>query len=435
MKTLHTTSTREQQAWSEVGRTEVRPRTAAVFACLFLASLVVVGTAQMLDPDTRRSFGALRPALRSADASPGIHASWARAVAANDRLLEALDETETALEDASPLRALVRPAIGRALVHWGGVGNRRVVLGTDGWLAYRPGALYVVGKPFLDPAVLARRRAATPSWRCASEPDPRPAMLQLKRQLAARGIRLVVMPVPTKPMLYPASVGAGHSREPVLPERLANPSFDQLRNELEAAGIEVFDPLPALAAARAVGEEVFLRTDSHWSPHGVRAVSRALAARLEARGQDLGPARRWRREAQMQSGPGDLARMLEPASTARETVSLERVVGPDGMPWQPDAQARVLLLGDSFTNVFSDPSLGWGSAGGLAAQLAAELGRGIDRIAVNAGGASGARHRLAAALGRGPRLAGKTVVVWQFAVRELSSGDWPRIALPAPVGP
>jgi len=30
------------------------------------------------------------------------------------------------------------------------------------------------------------------------------------------------------------------------------------------------------------------------------------------------------------------------------------------------------------------------------------------------------------------RLAGKRVVVWQFAARELSAGDWRVIPLPAP---
>ena len=54
----------------------------------------------------------------------------------------------------------------------------------------------------------------------------------------------------------------------------------------------------------------------------------------------------------------------------------------------------------------------------------------MDRIAINAGGAWSARERLADELRRGSdRLAGKRVVVYEFAARELTSGDWRRIEL------
>jgi len=94
-------------------------------------------------------------------------------------------------------------------------------------------------------------------------------------------------------------------------------------------------------------------------------------------------------------------------------------------PWESDPKADVLLLGDSFTNVFSMEPMGWGTAAGLGPQLARSLGRGVDVIAQNDSGAFATREALARAIGAGDdRLAGKKVVIWEFASRELSVGDW-----------
>jgi hypothetical protein len=88
------------------------------------------------------------------------------------------------------------------------------------------------------------------------------------------------------------------------------------------------------------------------------------------------------------------------------------------------------VLGDSFTNVFSQPDLGWGAGAGLAEQLAYHLEAPVDRIAINAGGAHASREELARSLARGEgRLTGTQVVILQFAVRELSFGDWRVIPL------
>ena len=107
------------------------------------------------------------------------------------------------------------------------------------------------------------------------------------------------------------------------------------------------------------------------------------------------------------------------------TVTVNQVQGADGQPWQPRESADVLLLGDSFTNIFSAPSMGWGEGAGLAPHLARALGRDIDLIAQNDSGAFATRKLLSEALGAGEdRLAGKKVVIWELAARELAAGDW-----------
>ena len=114
-----------------------------------------------------------------------------------------------------------------------------------------------------------------------------------------------------------------------------------------------------------------------------------------------------------------------------ETVTLQRVLGDGGRSWKPETGAAVLLLGDSYTNIFSAPEMGWGTSAGLAEHLAVELQQPLDQIARNADGAHATRQQLARELTADKdRLAGKRVVIWQFTVRELCSGDWPTIPLP-----
>jgi alginate O-acetyltransferase complex protein AlgJ len=98
------------------------------------------------------------------------------------------------------------------------------------------------------------------------------------------------------------------------------------------------------------------------------------------------------------------------------------VLASDGTPWRPSRSADVLVLGDSFSNIYSLASMRWGESAGLVEQLGYVLQRPIDRIVQNDEGAYATRAMLRRA--GEERLAGKRVVIWQFAARELVSGDW-----------
>jgi alginate O-acetyltransferase complex protein AlgJ len=69
--------------------------------------------------------------------------------------------------------------------------------------------------------------------------------------------------------------------------------------------------------------------------------------------------------------------------------------------------------------------MGWGDASGLVEHLALELGLPLDAITRNDAGSFATREMLAKELERGnDRLAGKKLVIWEFAARELAWGDW-----------
>jgi alginate O-acetyltransferase complex protein AlgJ len=150
---------------------------------------------------------------------------------------------------------------------------------------------------------------------------------------------------------------------------------------------------------------------------------------------------RFTRERRQISHRGDIAALLD-LDGPPETVEI-RPLQPTPKESRP---APVIVLGDSYTNIYASAEAfagagetddaGWGSDAGLAEQLAFHLGAPVERIALNDDGAFASRLELARRV-RAARRAGRdpfdgvSVVVWQFATRELSLGDWRHIDLDA----
>jgi hypothetical protein len=417
---------RERIAKIEIGHTDVSPVLAWVLIAVFLA---VIATVPLVDLLTgRASNTGVTPGSLAAVGPVVRQEGW---IAGSYALLRQMHQLEDGLERKSWLGAALLPRAQRVLTVLG-VGNEKVYLGRDRWLYYTPDVQYVTGFPFLDRNVLKRRRLGGPAWENGPQPDPIPALLDFQRQLARRGIVLLVMPTPLKPMIEPEGLGAGSSVAPPL----ENPSWPDFVRRLGAAGLQIFDPSPLLAQEKAAhGQPQYLRTDTHWTPQAMDLVARQLAERVRTLGH-LGPAAGagYFRQAQNVSNTGDLAVLLTLPAThplkEPESAAIQRVETAEGDQWKADPKSAVLLLGDSFTNIYSQSDLGWGTGAGLAEQLSYYLGRPVDRLALNSGGALNTRQRLAQDLATGnDRLAGKKVVVYQFAMRELAIGDWRLIAM------
>jgi alginate O-acetyltransferase complex protein AlgJ len=407
-----TSEERERQAERELGHTEISRGTALALVVPFLAMIVAVPAWQLgvAPPDAR-------PLVAGVPSACTLH------------------RFERALEDDSPIGDWLLPRLQLVLSRDLGVGNEQVYLGEEGWLYHRPGVDYVVGPGFLAPDVLTARSHATSACEGAVDPDPVVAIADFSAQLAARDVRLLVVPTPVKAVVAPERL-AERAKGP-----LQNPSFERFVAELAARGVEVFDPTPLL-----LGPGSYLATDTHWRPEAMERVAAALAAKLPP---SATPAPRYERGTATARHAGDLALLLNlPDGSAlypAEEVEIHPIVA-DGAPWRPVAGAEVLLLGDSFSNVYSDAKafeserLGaassWGAGAGLAEQIAWHGARAVDRIVRNAGGAHAAREGLAAEVARDAatgrdRLAGTRVVIWQFAMRELAQGDWKPVPLAA----
>jgi len=193
-------------------------------------------------------------------------------------------------------------------------------------------------------------------------------------------------------------------------------------NDLRRDGVLVFDPSEALAAARRTGPQ-YLATDTHWRPETMEVAAERLGDFIAAHvGLPVIADPGYRLERPEVRNTGDIARMLDLPDDARlfppETVWLRRVLQADGSPWRSSRDADVLLLGDSFSNVYALESMGWGTSAGLAEQLSYTLRRPVDRLVQNDEGAFATRAMLRQDPGR---LDGKRVVVYQFAARELNA--------------
>lgn len=125
-------------------------------------------------------------------------------------------------------------------------------------------------------------------WLFSSEEFPLPSlreqriaqnvqrMRDLVDQLARHGVRTVILPIPTKAELYEEHVPARLGRHVL--------RMDRVNRALEAQGLESIHLDEALQQARQRGEQVFFRTETHWTPEGARVAATVTGAWLRAHG-------------------------------------------------------------------------------------------------------------------------------------------------------
>lgn len=415
---------RDVQAQAEVGRTTVSPALARAVCILFALTVLAVPVAQCLQGDASATHPASVFRTMPAAAASGWEggSAWQRTVNVNRAALNAMNEYERGLEDGSPVRPLALMLRERVLQSWLGASGEQVYAGREGWLFHGPAIDHTTGPGFLTRRHVRKREASRKEWQAELYADPVAAISDFAEQLKRRGIRLIVMPVPTKPQIHPEKFSGrydGHG------EALHNRSFAEFKAALESNGVLVFDCADALAdAKRRTGKRQYLANDTHWTPQAVELAATLLSEFIEER-VEL-PAVRAPAYASVESAVGnigDLARMFN--LPLREQTATRQVTRAKSYLWRPDRDADVLVLGDSFTNIYSLDAMGWGEAAGLAEQLSVEMKRPLDRIARNGDGAFATRQILSRELARGrDRLAGKKLVIWQFASSELSVGNW-----------
>jgi hypothetical protein len=349
--------------------------------------------------------------------------------------VEHLRRVEKGIEDASYAKAWVQPRAQLWLTRIGRVGNKLAVVGHDGWLYFVPGVLHVAGPGFLDRVSQQNReREALDAGQEALHADPLQAIAAFQRALALRGTRLVLLPMPDKAALEPGPL-QGRNRHAALPAQ--NIDYDRFLADVKRIGVDVFDARRSVPGRSE--QPLYLVQDTHFAPHFMELVARDLGAMIGSLGvlPELAVSPLLHTVEQPASRVGDLVDMLKLPDEQEwfkpQSVLVRQVQDESGEPWEPDPAADVLLLGDSFTNIFSLEGMGWGSASGLAPHLALALKRPIDVIAQNDAGAFATRQALSRELQAGhDRLAGKRVVIWEFAARELSVGDWKPLEFPIP---
>jgi alginate O-acetyltransferase complex protein AlgJ len=418
---------REALAMAEVGHTDIRPAVAWFLVVMFLAVILGVPLVEQLARPTLRDVADILPSASDAPGSDVLAGPLGRSRRINALMLRNITQFEDTLEKESIVAEAVIPPMQGLLVGLLGAGTESAYCGRDGWLFFRPGIDYLTGRGFLDERVLLARSRGGDEWHQPPQPDPIRAIVEFRDHLAARGITLILMPAPIKPMIYPEQFsGAYDGRQP-----LQNFSYVAFKVLLEQEGVLLCDVTESLMAEKGQAVDgLYLKTDTHWSPRGMELAARAMADFITSRGLLSGSARAgYLADPKEITSLGDIAATLDlPVSTSvfqPETVTTRRVMDANGAPWEASADADVLLLGDSFANIFALKGMGWGESAGLAEHLSLALDGAVDAIRINDNGAYATRQHLSRLMEGGEdRLDGKRVVIWEFAMRELAVGDW-----------
>lgn len=242
------------------------------------------------------------------------------------------------------------------------------------------------------------------------------AIADFADQLKARGIALVLVPVPPKAMFAADSLGVAADQRQFMVR-----GWETILSDLRARGVAVEDLVPVFEAAK---DDPYCQRDTHWSGRGIALAADALSPALaKATGVHARPI----------SAPWTTHKIQGDLGGEPEDVNLRF----SGMTADPAVAAAhpVLLLGDSHLLVFHAGGDLHATGSGLADQLASALGSMPDVMAVRGSGATSARMNLARrARGDAGYLASKKVVVWCFAARDLTEADaWKKIPIQRPV--
>jgi alginate O-acetyltransferase complex protein AlgJ len=257
--------------------------------------------------------------------------------------------------------------------------------------------------------------------------DPIPAIVDFQKQLKARGIDLLVVPVPPKAAIYPEKILPGFD----LRTDDSAPVLHKFYGELRATGIDVLDLTPLFVQHRDDKRGgIFCKTDSHWSGVGCALAAQAIAEKVRGKIELSASKKEYVTEWKEAEVKGDLVPLLPPDSPkpGSEKISVRSVSekGTDAAI-QPDRSSPLLVLGDSHTLVFHDFLA---ERAGLVDQLAQELGFAPDLIGTRGSGATPVRVSLYRHGLKDPGyLAKKKMVIWCFAAREFTEAaeGWAKV--------
>lgn len=305
---------------------------------------------------------------------------------------EATRDLDTLYKNELPHRAASVGLFGNARYALLGAGRKGVIVGEDGWFF------------------------SAEEFKNVSSADIYAAVdriAEVQRDLDARGIRLVLAPLPAKSDIYAEEV----------PSLVRGPAMAETYNAFAAAlkerGIVTADTRPALLAAKPFGE-VFLKSDTHWSPSGAKATAEAVQTSLQVAGIALpseSVTAQWQTPVSLW---GDLTKFVTSPDYAptvgltQESVPIYRTTvnaAADGADiFGDDTAVPVMLVGTSYS-----ANENWSFADFLRQSLRADvvnvakegLGPGVPMMDLLAGVALDETT--------------PTVVVWEFPIRYLGT--------------
>jgi alginate O-acetyltransferase complex protein AlgJ len=252
-----------------------------------------------------------------------------------------------------------------------------------------------------------------------SDKNPLPHLIDLKNYFDSRNINLLFVVIPNKEEVYYEKLPIDNA--PATPGAIINPYGRKILRDMQAAGIEVIDLLPAYLLAKVEdprhAEAVYQKHDTHWSHRGLHIAARMIADRVKQYG--------WYADCPKTTYTlfdttflrrGDivdrLPEALQPNYPAQE-LAAQQVKTPDGSLYQAGKDAPIMLMGDSFTGVYQSVDC---KGAGVAAHIAAQTGAPVEVI-TSWGGGPLVRNKMLRA--RKNDLGAKRLVIYMMVARDL----------------
>ncbi len=277
--------------------------------------------------------------------------------------------------------------------------------GKDNWLFFRGEASY------LNSGDMSLQ---------APDKNPIPHLIEFNKILKSKNISLLFVPIPNKSDVYYDKLPLNNA--PKDNYELIHPYARKMLKDIQAAGVEVVDLLPAFLAAKKDDEKskeaLYQKHDTHWTSRGLAIAAQALSDRIKTYSwYSEVPKVKYTVKDTTFLRQGDIVdKLAEADKTSFNAVELaaQRVFTPDGAAFKggnPDAP--VMLIGDSFTGVFELVDC---KAAGVGAHIAAQTQIPVD-IVTSWGGGPLVRDKFYRA--RKNALDKKRVVIYMMVSRDL----------------
>ena len=281
-------------------------------------------------------------------------------------------------------------------------GNRNVRIGKDGWLFLDDAIESLTGQgPFHDEPFPFKKDGNSPV----------DAIKRFADQLDNFGARLILVSIPSKAMIYPEKIN--HN----IKGPISHPDAQRLVSELNSLpNLDVLDITRSLFNLKKE-KKVFLKQDTHWTPEAMEEAAKIIANHIKSMDINIDKVNLNPKQKEGRKAYGDLVEKINIWDGAfnQESVIAKPIKGNTR-----DRNSEIILLGDSFTNIYSsNEGLGWGNNAGLPEHIASNVGTPIDVISINGGGATEVRKKLAQRRGSSEDMKNKKVVIWAITCRDL----------------
>lgn len=256
----------------------------------------------------------------------------------------------------------------------------------------------------------------------APDKNPITHLAEFTKFLKSKNISLLFVPVPNKSDVYFENLPVGNP--PANSSEIVNPYGRKLLRDLQSAGVEVIDLLPAFLAAKKDDsknkEALYQRQDTHWTDRGIEIAAKLIGDRIKQYSwyPDLSKtAVSFTAKDTTFMRQGDLVdKLAEADKTSYPAVMLHarQVHNPDGSLYKgANPDSPIMLIGDSFTGVFELIDC---KAAGVGAHISATTGIPLD-IITSWGGGPLVRDKFYRA--RKNTLDKKRVVIYMMVARDL----------------